>query len=179
MKQLETGCVVKYDYVLIDSRNGLGDIPAICTVDLPDAIAACFTLNPQSIDGTAKVISHISKSDRARIPVIFPVPMRIENAERKRRAQLLKWARARFDPFLDHIQDRETYWQQVAFPYQPFYSYGEMLYAAIEDEGSSLLASSESVVSYLTNGEVRSCVPIVLPHEREYFLTSYDENSLA
>ena len=172
----------EYDYVLIDSRTGVGDTSAICTIDLPDAIVACFNLKPYSIEGTVSVVSHISESTRARTdpPIIFPVPMRIENTEKQRLDQVFRLARLKFDPFLDHIPigQRKTYWDEVAFPYEPFYTYGEMLYAVIEDaHPASLLASSERLVSYLTNGEVQHCLP-VSPAEREHFLSQYSQNPL-
>ena len=44
------GCVKsrlreQYDYVLIDSRTGLSDTSGICTVQMPDELVVCFTLN--------------------------------------------------------------------------------------------------------------------------------------
>ena len=37
----------RYDYVLVDSRTGLSDTSGICTVQMPDALVVCFTLNNQ------------------------------------------------------------------------------------------------------------------------------------
>ena len=39
----------KYDYILIDSRTGVSDTSGICTVQIPDILVICFTLNRQSI----------------------------------------------------------------------------------------------------------------------------------
>src|SRR5262245_23922357 len=36
-----------YDYVLVDSRTGVSDTSGICTIQLPDTLVVCFTLNDQ------------------------------------------------------------------------------------------------------------------------------------
>ena len=41
----------QYDYILIDSRTGVSDTSGICTVQMPDTVVVCFTLNNQSIKG--------------------------------------------------------------------------------------------------------------------------------
>src|SRR5688572_15150308 len=46
---------LEYDYVLIDSRTGVSDTSGICTVQLPEILVVCFTLNNQSIEGAAAV----------------------------------------------------------------------------------------------------------------------------
>ena len=43
----------EYDYILIDSRTGVSDASGICTVQMPDLLVVCFTLNHQSIEGAA------------------------------------------------------------------------------------------------------------------------------
>ena len=48
-----------YDYILIDSRTGVSDTSGICTVEMPDAVVVCFTLNEQSIRGAANVSESI------------------------------------------------------------------------------------------------------------------------
>jgi hypothetical protein len=76
----------KYDYVLIDSRTGVSDTSGICTIQMPDALVACFTLNNQSVDGVAAVassaMSQRSSTKGARPLQIWPVPTRIELAEK-------------------------------------------------------------------------------------------------
>src|SRR5262245_9781723 len=37
-----------YDFVLIDSRTGVSDTSGVCTVQMPDELVTCFTLNRQS-----------------------------------------------------------------------------------------------------------------------------------
>ncbi|HEX2224177.1 MAG TPA: AAA family ATPase, partial [Thermoanaerobaculia bacterium] len=43
----------EYDYILLDSRPGVSDTAGICTVQMPDDLVVCFTLNNQSIEGAA------------------------------------------------------------------------------------------------------------------------------
>ncbi len=46
-----------YDYILIDSRTGISpDTAGICTVQMPDALVVCFTLNRQSVRGAAAAV---------------------------------------------------------------------------------------------------------------------------
>src|SRR5262249_37669843 len=48
-----------YDYILIDSRTGVSDTSGICSVQMPDVVVICFTLNNQSIKGAAAVAQSI------------------------------------------------------------------------------------------------------------------------
>jgi MinD-like ATPase involved in chromosome partitioning or flagellar assembly len=103
-----------YDYVLIDSRTGVSDTASICTVQMPDVLLVFFTLNRQSIEGTAAV-AHSIQSIRPSIP-IFPVPTRIENTETDKRDAAIAYARRIFEPFLLHVQtqgDRSDPQQQA------------------------------------------------------------------
>ena len=43
------------DFALIDSRTGVSDTAGVCTVQLPEVLAVCFTLNRQSIEGASAV----------------------------------------------------------------------------------------------------------------------------
>jgi len=67
------------DFILFDSRTGLAEIAAVCTVELADAIVALTGLNPQGIDGLAEVIDRIRKHPARTRPPAFilaygPVP---------------------------------------------------------------------------------------------------------
>ncbi|WP_051367245.1 FxSxx-COOH system tetratricopeptide repeat protein [Hamadaea tsunoensis] len=118
-----------YDYVLIDSRTGLSDTAGICTVLLPDIIVDCFTLSTQSIDGAA-AIAHSIRAQRTDQPIqIFPVPMRVEDAEQIKLEAGRDYARQRFEPFLSHLDSdgMARYWGDVEIPYKPFYAYEEIL----------------------------------------------------
>src|SRR5262245_35383905 len=72
-----------YDFVLIDSRTGLSDTAGICTVEMPDAVVNCFTLNTQSIDGAAAVGEDIARQRRDPL-MIYPVPSRVEDGEQEK-----------------------------------------------------------------------------------------------
>ncbi|MFD2350515.1 FxSxx-COOH system tetratricopeptide repeat protein [Nonomuraea ferruginea] len=63
----------QYDYALIDSRTGLSDIADICTMQMPDILADCFTMADQSIEGAAKVARYIHERYAARKIRILPV----------------------------------------------------------------------------------------------------------
>lgn len=65
-----------YDFILIDSRTGLADVSGICTTQMPDAVALCFILNRQNIDGVARVSAAIRNRRQDEIE-LYAVPMRV------------------------------------------------------------------------------------------------------
>lgn len=69
----------RYDFIFIDSRTGMADVAGICTMQIPDAVALCFVLNRQNIDGVAKVASAI-RSNREDQVELRAMPMRIRAA---------------------------------------------------------------------------------------------------
>ena len=75
----------EYDFILIDSRTGLSDTAGICTVQMPDDLFVCFTLNQQSIYGAAAVaqsaLSQRRRPDGSPSLNVWPVPTRVELAE--------------------------------------------------------------------------------------------------
>ena len=158
-----------YDYVLIDSRTGVSDTAGVCTVQMPDALVVFFTANNQSIEGTASLASAVERFRRT-IPGgsdirIFPVLTRIEKNERDKLERRQQCAREVFRPFLEqHIsdeKDQRTYWGRVETPYDPYYSYEEVL-ATFRDDPSqetSLLSRMERLTGYLTDGEVTRLEP--------------------
>lgn len=79
LESLRKWAKANYDYILIDSRTGLADVAGICTMQLPDAVALCFVLNRQNIDGVAQVAAAIRdrRSDEVRL---HAVPMRVATA---------------------------------------------------------------------------------------------------
>jgi tetratricopeptide (TPR) repeat protein len=154
-----------YDYVLIDSRTGLSDTAGICTVQLPDVVANCFTMSTQSIDGAASV-AHSIRSQRADRPVrMLPVPMRVEDAEQIKLEAGRDYARMRFESFLtDRLsaEDVDRYWGDVEIPYKPFYAYEEILstFGDRSRQENSLLAAFERLANVLTEGQVQEMTPI-------------------
>lgn len=148
----------EYDFTLIDSRTGVSDTSGICTVQMPDDLVVCFTLNDQGIEGAAAVAASVHEYHRRDGLRIFPVPMRIEFAEKQKLEIRKEYARSKFDSFLEHIpvSMREQYWEDIQFSYIPYYAYEEIL-AAFGDkprQKNTVLASAESLTSYITQGAV-------------------------
>jgi TIR domain/CobQ/CobB/MinD/ParA nucleotide binding domain len=145
-----------YDYVLIDSRTGVSDTSGICTVQMPDTLVVCFTLNYQSIKGA----SAVTQSIRERRPdlSIFPLPTRIDRDGGKSLHRMKNYATNIFSSFLDSRIDAKEYWYRMEIPYFTRYAYAEKL--ALFEEQSSITASalpSMALLSdYLTDGAVQS-----------------------
>jgi len=152
----------QYDYALIDSRTGVSDVADVCTQHLPDTLVACFTLGEQGISGAAERVGAISKAPR---PVrIFPVPMRVDDAEKERANAGRTLAMQRFAELPTGLSETERvrYWRSVEVPYHPFYVYEEVLamLAELPGQQSSPAASYERLAAYLTDGDVDHLPPI-------------------
>jgi MinD-like ATPase involved in chromosome partitioning or flagellar assembly len=154
----------EYDYILIDSRTGLSDTSGICTVQMPDELVVFFTLNRQSVFGAAAAAQ--SAANQRRRPTgesslrVWPVPTRVDNAEKERLDSARKTARQTFGTLLHHIptKNRDGYWGSVEIPYVAFYAYEEIL-ATVADRhslDSSMLASMIRVTREITGGAVNS-----------------------
>jgi MinD-like ATPase involved in chromosome partitioning or flagellar assembly len=77
------------DFILFDSRTGLAEIAAVCTVELAEVIVALTGLNPPGVAGLADVMGLIRRHPVRRRPPLFflaysPVPraedLGLENA---------------------------------------------------------------------------------------------------
>lgn len=152
----------RYDYVIIDSRTGIADTSGVCTVQMPDDLVICFTLNRQSINGASGVAASVEaqrlKPDGEPGVRIWPVPTRIELAEKERLERARELCRANFQRHIRHLArtDRTTYWGEVEVLYQPFYAYEEVLavFADRPHQTSSMLTSFERITGRLTDGAV-------------------------
>ncbi|MFD5406632.1 FxSxx-COOH system tetratricopeptide repeat protein [Streptomyces griseorubiginosus] len=159
-----------YDYALIDSRTGWSDTSGITTVLMPDVLVNCFTLNTQSVDGSASVAADVRRV--APHVKIFPVPMRVEDAEQEKLAISRGHARHRFQEFLKdtpRAADPDSYWGSVEIPYKPFYAYEEVL-ATVADtprQPASLLGAYERLTSVITDGQVTALRPVDEPVRRQ------------
>jgi hypothetical protein len=145
----------EYEYVLIDSRTGVSDTSGICTVQLPDTVVVCFTLNTQGIEGSAA----IAQSLRAQRPsmAILPVPMRIESSEKDKLELRRSYARRRFAGFpANRDVATERYWSDVEVPYVPFYAYEEILAAFADRVGDrySILGAAQRLAGYVVSGNL-------------------------
>jgi Tetratricopeptide repeat/TIR domain/AAA domain/NB-ARC domain len=166
-----------YDYVLIDSRTGLSDVADICTVELPDTLVICFTMNDQGLDGGASVAQQINGRYRNRNIAVLPVPMRIEDAEKEKLDAGRALARLKFHGFPTNMNPEETsrYWRSVEVPYKPFYAFEETLAAFADEPGSptSLLSAFERLTAAITGGTVTAMPPLpedLRQSKREAFL---------
>jgi predicted acylesterase/phospholipase RssA len=181
-----------YEYVLIDSRTGVSDTSGICTIKLPDTLVVCFTLNHQSINGASAIADYVYdqrvtsvQEVPASLPPapapngngasrfnIFPVPMRLEDAQTRKLERRREYARsrkfARYPIYL-HQGTRQDYWENVPLRYYSFYAYEEILAAFGEKERdvNSLLASVQRVTAYLTEGKVDPTLTLPQPRRDE------------
>ena len=148
----------QYDYILVDSRTGVSDTAGISTVQMPDKLVVCFTLNNQSIEGAAAIANSVSQQ-RSAVP-IFPMPMRVELSEKDKVSLRRNYARQRLGRFPAHLQGsaRDEYWSAVETLYVPFYAYEEILATFADEpaEGHSVLRSAEQITDFLTGGEVQA-----------------------
>jgi formylglycine-generating enzyme required for sulfatase activity len=150
-----------YDFVLIDSRTGVSDTSGVCTIQMPDELVVCFTLNRQSIYGASAAARSAFRqrhtaSGEARLK-IWPVPTRVEASEKDRLELASTMARARFSGLMDQLLpvEEDLYWGEIAVGYEPYYAYEEVL-AAFRDrprQSASMLARMETVAKYLNGGE--------------------------
>ena len=168
----------EYDYILIDSRTGVSDTSGICTIQMPDIIVPCFTLNNQGIDGALRVTKAVFEQRKESGLKVFPVPMRLDNGEtdklRKRRTE----AKNKFFPFPNHLVggDYDRYWDEVPVFYVPYYSYEEVL--AVFAQGrtsSSLFSVAEKLTKFLihTADELIDSAMLPSPKESERVLAQY------
>ena len=155
-----------YDYVLIDSRTGVSDTSGICSVEMPDTLVICFTLNNQSVRGAAGVAASIRQqqgqtnaSTLSRQFRIFPVPTRVEmTAEKDKREAALYLAKQTFSTFLDHMPKEALgdYWGAVQNSYFPYYAFEEIPAVFADDpyDRSSLASAFRYLTRAITEPSV-------------------------
>ena len=162
----------EYDYILIDSRTGVSDTSGVCTVQMPDILVICFTLNYQSIEGAAAVASSVWEQRKDSQIVILPVPMRAENNEKEKLEARREYAKKTFARFPRYKVgeadsaywasiDKDEYWKRVEVLYVPYYAYEELLapFGDKPDQPHTVLASAENLTSYLSSAEVQHLNP--------------------
>lgn len=148
-----------YQYVLVDSRTGVSDTSGICTLQLPDILAACFTMNNQSIQGLLAALTSIKRQrdEAKRLINIYPLPMRIDLGEADRLEVRRRFARGLLEPFLPstNASDQKRYWDETEVLGVPIYSYEEIL-APFRDSGGagSVLEAYRHITRHLTGLQV-------------------------
>jgi formylglycine-generating enzyme required for sulfatase activity/MinD-like ATPase involved in chromosome partitioning or flagellar assembly len=177
----------EYDYILIDSRTGVSDTSGICTIQMPDELVVCFTLNSQSIDGAAAAAK--SALDQRTTPQgkpsikVWPVPMRVEPSEKERLERARTLARTKFNSFLSHLSpdQRDRYWGEIEVNYEPYYAYEEVL-ATFGDrprQKNSILSKMEVITNYITEGRVKEFKPIQETERRDVLSRFIDRPALS
>ncbi len=202
IEQLKINMRSQYYYILVDSRTGVSDTSGICTIQLPDTLVVCFTLNNQSIEGAASITQGVfdQRSDQYSISSllfpreeeqsvadwfylsphlfkIFPVPMRVDQSERDKLEMRRAYARRKFDPFLyrKRVLDRRAYWGAVTVPYIPYFSYEEILAVFKDDprDPNTCLAAFTRIATEITEREVTGFVPLISPENRDAVLQDF------
>jgi CobQ/CobB/MinD/ParA nucleotide binding domain len=144
----------EYDFTLIDSRTGVSDTSGICTVQMPDDLVVCFTMNSQSIQGAGAVarsaFAQRSGPGSSRRLSIWPLPSRIELAERSKLDAARERARAVFAPVMKQItvNEQDSYFASRQILYEPFYAYEEVLAAFVESESESSHSMMASMMGF-------------------------------
>ena len=142
----------EYDYILIDSRTGLSDTAGICTIQMPDDLVLCLTLNRQNIEGAEAVGRSASQARRKPSGApglrVWPVAMRVELAEKDRleKARRLCRDRLTFLAWQLNLKQRADYWRDMEILYYPYYAYEEIL-APIADTPGSRATLLDNVMS--------------------------------
>lgn len=195
----------QYDYILVDSRTGVSDTSGICTIQMPDSLVVCFTYNNQSIEGAASIAQGVfeqrttqdSKSslssqrpkDFSSQPSanqyyhspysfkIFPVPMRVDQAEKDKLELRKAYARWKFDPFIQRLPlpDRRTFWGAVGVPYIPFFAYEEILATFKEDpsDANSCLAAFTRIAMEIAPRDVTGFISLISPEQKDEVLREF------
>jgi cellulose biosynthesis protein BcsQ len=179
----------EYDFIFIDSRTGVSDTSGICTIQMPDILVACFTLNRQSISGVASVLDSVKacrdeQAPPASLPppraiTIYPVATRIENSEKIK----LDLARTRAREVLNRFvaaaepHDSRQYWDDMEVTYRPFYAFEEILAAFGDPAGvagsANTLLSEMEAIGRRISGVANLAAPEIPETDRQRILTQY------
>ena len=149
-----------YDYVLIDSRTGVSDTSGICTIQMPDKLLLCFTLNNQGISGSAGIAATIAAA-RPDLP-IYPALFRVDGTESDKANQRRAYAQETFDPMLARLKELrpsdslDNYWGRAEIPYFPKYAYEELLtpFEQFSERFGSLAPAFQKIGGLLTGRSI-------------------------
>ena len=147
LEELRDEWLIKYDFVLVDSRTGITDIGGVCTIHLPDVLVVLFTANEQSLYGVIDVVEranaqyHKLPDEYERPPKLLcvPVPSRFEYfTEYQSATSWLKTFAERLKPIYAEWPSSvtpEVVLEKLFIPNIPFWSFGEGL--PVAQEGTS------------------------------------------
>ena len=172
----------EYDYVLIDSRTGVSDTAGICTVQMPDDLVVCFTLNLQSVLGASAAAASVVEQRRLQPIRVFPIAMRVEPNEKLKTSIMKAFAKPKFLALLPAAmteEQKDKYWGESDVPYIPFYAFEENL-AYFRDEvnsKTSVLAAMRLIAGHLAGAEITD-LPRLDPQVRAETVAAYDAFSV-
>ncbi len=146
IEQLRNDWKRTFDLILIDSRTGITDIGGICTIQLPDILAVCFTTNEQSFYGVISTVDRIIKNrnqfpfDRAKL-LILPTLTRFDVTKPEKCKEVLKVFSKKLEPlyYEDWIHSSIRaidLLNKTVIPYSPEWSFWEDL--PVVREGTEL-----------------------------------------
>ncbi|HEY6272508.1 MAG TPA: TIR domain-containing protein [Terriglobales bacterium] len=139
-----------FAYTLVDSRTGLTDVSGICTTLLPEKLVGVFTPNRQSLHGlrdlVSQAIEYRRKSDDFRPLSVFPLPSRVENAEKDLREHWRKDYQDQFQTLFSKLHEAEQcdltdYFNEVLLPHVSYYAYGENI-AVLQERSDAISLSA-------------------------------------
>jgi cellulose biosynthesis protein BcsQ len=171
-----------YDYVLIDSRTGVSDTAGICTVQMPDALVVCFTLNLQSVKGaSAAAMSVLEQRLRRQTPItVYPIPMRVEFSEKDKTDKMKDYAKPSMLDLLPGemtAEQKEDYWGEMSVPYIPFYAFEENLaYFRDKPKEKRTVLDAMLRISRRITGSDHS-VPDLDPNNQAQIIAAYESFS--
>ena len=140
----------RFAYTLVDSRTGLTDVSGICTTLLPEKLVGVFTPNRQSLHGlqdlVIQAIEYRRKSEDFRPLSVFPLPSRVENAEKDLREEWRKDYQDRFEGLFQKVHetkqcDLTAYFDAVLLPHVSYYAYGENI-AVLQERSDAISLSA-------------------------------------
>lgn len=117
------------DVVLIDSRTGITEMGGVCTYQLADVVVAFCTTNQQSLNGTAKVLSDLQRSEvreaRGRPLKVIAIPARVEKSEGEFLGRFKEQYLALFSTSAETLGITNGQLWDLRIPYIPYYAYEE------------------------------------------------------
>lgn len=168
LEALRNDMGASYEYTLIDSRAGRGDMVDVCTQHLPDVLVACYSLSNQAIHGAAATAYAVETFTRRGEPDrsirILPVAMRVDSSAPARADAGRQVADRAFSDLPRGMDgaERIRYFAAVEIPYRADYAFEETLavFGDVPGDPESLLAAYERLTDAITAGEVNSLPPM-------------------
>ena len=157
---------LNYDYVLLDSRAARVDASSHYGFAQAGGLVVCFNLDEDAIRAAGRA----ADSMRAKVGdalLVYPVPMRVRVSEHEGRVRMTQFARAVFAHHLARFVNASDYWDDVAIPEHPQFTFGHVLPPLAEADADRLfLTSAMRLTRTLTEGGVDVSSPPIRPDAR-------------